>query len=572
MKFKFWKMNLLLTLAFLLVFGVACSNTGSTNNPAPIPGTNNNTEEGAEEEGITYSAPFANGKYDPPIDLTTVAAIAPSITFKNGETMEDNVHTRWALERFGIQLNYLWTSTTQNSAFNTRMRLALSANEKMPDVIAIDDVQLANDLIDSGKFMEVGKLWEKYASDMYKQAVNEDPTMWYPFMREDGAYGIPIPEYSWNNDTVLFIRQDWLDNLGMEAPKTMDELDTLLDAFVNKDPDGNGQKDTYGLALSLRDSMKPVQATASWVFGAYGTIPEQWNLADDGTLEYGSIHPGAKQALQKLNEWVEKGYIHKEAGLHDEMKAAELFTSGRAGIIAGPYWMDRTPLKDVMTNVEGASFKAYPVPAGPDGKAGRQGTLNFRGAVLINKDAKHPEAFFVYQNYLFDNFATLREGSEFIYQFAEGYDFVLIDGEASYNTNDIPGGRVIPQKYTLTYEGARIPSSAMEALGWLAEGNEPRNNLEMYHSRFSDEVRLQVANVNLNSRDLSMPEMFTGAPTKTMKSRGEYLNTQELETFIKIIYGELPINQFDKFVSDWKSSAGDAITSEVNDWYNAVKK
>src|SRR5690606_7512566 len=152
----------------------------------------------------------------------------------------------------------------------------------------------------------------------------------------------------------------------------------------------------------------------------YGTIPEQWNLADDGTLEYGSIHPGAKQALQKLNEWVENGYVHKEAGLHDEMKAAELFTSGRAGIIAGPYCMDRTPLKDVMTYVEGASFKAYAVPAGPDGEAGRQGTLNFRGAVLINKDAKHPEACCVYQYYLFENFATLREGSEFIHQFAEG--------------------------------------------------------------------------------------------------------------------------------------------------------
>ncbi|WP_020621195.1 extracellular solute-binding protein [Paenibacillus daejeonensis] len=570
MKTKVWRNHLLLSMSMVLAFGAACSNSGPAD-PAPVPGSTNNEQE-VGEGGISYSAPFADGKYDPPIDMTTVAAVSPSMTFKNGETMENNVHTEWALERFGINLNYLWTSTTQNTAFNTRMRLALSANEKMPDVLAIDDVQLANDLIDSGKFMEVGEMWERYASDAYKQAVNEDPTMWYPFMREDGAYGIPIPEYSWNNDTVLFIRQDWLDNLGLEAPETLDELEAVMDAFVTQDPDGNGQADTYGLALGMRDSLKPAQATASWVFGAYGTIPQQWNLAEDGSLAYGSIQPGAKDALQKLNEWVSKGYIHREAGLHDETKAAELFTSGRAGIIAGPYWMDRTPLKDLMVNVEGASFQAYPVPTGPDGQAGRQGTLNFRGAVLINKDAPHPEAFFVYQNYLFDNFATLQEGSEFEYQFAEGYDYVLVDGEASYDTNDIPGGRVIPQKYTITYEGARIPSSAMEALGWLAEGNEPRNNLERYHSRFSDETRLQVANVNLNSREASMPERFTGAPTRTMKSRGEYLNTQELETFIKIIYGELPIDEFDRFVETWKSSAGDTITEEVNEWYNAVKE
>lgn len=559
-------------LASSLIVVSACSSGGGAD-PAPTttpstPGTN--AGEGASE-GIQYTAPFANGKYDPPVTLTTVAGITPSTTFKNGESMEDNVHTRWARDTLGIDLKYLWTSTTQNNTFNTRIRLALSANEPMPDVLAIEDIQLANDLIDTGKFMEVGEMWEKYASDMYKKAVNEDPTMWYPFMRSDGAYGIPIPEYAMNNDTILFIRTDWLEKLGLEPPETLEELEAVMDAFVNQDPDGNGVKDTFGLAVSMRDSLKPVQATASWVFGAFGTIPEQWNEAPDGSLEYGSIHPGAKQALETLHRWVDKGYIPKESGLYDETKAAELFTSGRAGIIAGPYWMDRTPLKNVMANVEGAEFRAFPVPKGPDGTAGRQSTLNFRGAVLINKDAPHPEAFFVYQNYLFDNFAMLT-GEEFQYQFAEGYDYVLIDGKPSYDANDIPGGRVIPQKYTITFEGARVPSSAMESLGWLAEGNEPRNNFERKDALFSDELRLHVAHVNLLSKDYSMRQMFTGTPTKTMRSRGEYLNTQELETFIKIIYGELPIDEFDRFVENWKSSGGDAITQEVNEWYDAVRQ
>jgi putative aldouronate transport system substrate-binding protein len=579
MKRSYLKFSLLVLLSIVLVFISACGN--NSNAPAPAqPSTTTPSNEtpsktdGAEDTtGIEYSASFADGKYDPPITLTTVAGVTPATKFKNGETMEDNVHTRWAMERFGIDLEYLWTSTTQNNAFNTRLRLALSANEPMPDVIAIEDIQLTNDLIDSGKFMEVGEMWKKYASPMYKQAVNEDPTMWYPYMREDGAYGIPIPEYAMNNDSILFIRQDWLDKFGFEGPETLEDLEKIMDAFVNQDPDGNGQDDTYGLAVSLKDTLIPAQATPSWVFGAFGKIPEQWNENDDGTLSYGSVTPGAKQALAKLNEWVEKGYIHREAGLHDEAKANELFTAGRAGIIAGPYWMDRTPLDDVMANVEGATFKTYAVPAGPDGEAGRQGALSFRGAILINKDAKHPEAFFVYQNYLFENFAMMTEGSEFEYQFAEGYDYILKeDGVASYSTDDIPGGRVIPQKYTIAFEGARIPSSAMESLGWLAEGNEPRNNFERKDSLFADERRLQAASTNLKSSDLSMRQMFTGPPTSTMKSRGEYLKTQELETFIKIIYGELPIDEFDNFVANWKSAGGDDITNEVNEWYSAVKQ
>lgn len=557
-----WKPSLCMLIVSSLVFASACSKDAGT-----TPGA----AAGGKQEGNPYSAPFANGKYDPPITVSTVGRITTATTFKNGETMEDNVHTRWAKERLGINLKYLWSASTQNKAYDTRIRLALSANEPMPDIIAVDNVQLANDLIDSGQFMEVKSLWDKYASETYKKAVNEDPTMWYPFTRKDGSYAIPIPDYAWNNDTVLWIRQDWLDKLGLKGPETLDDLEKVMDAFVNQDPDGNGKKDTYGITMALKDSFRSVQNTASFVFGAYGTMPEQWNDAPDGTLSYGSVQPGAKQALQKLSEWLKKGYIPKEAGLYDESKASELFTSGRAGIVAGPYWMDKTPLVNVIKNVPTADFKAYNVPKGPDGKAGRLGTQNFSGAILINKKAKSPEAFFVYQNYLFDNFA-LMQSDEFKYQFAEGYDYVLKDGKASYDSKDIPGGRVIPQKYTLAFEGARIPSSAMESLGNLAKGGEPRNNFERKDSLFSDARRLQGVGVNIANEKYSMRDKFIGVPTKTMQTRWENLSTTETQTFTKIMYGDLPIDEFDNFVKKWQANGGDEITKEVNEWNKSVQK
>ena len=40
-----------------------------------------------------------------------------------------------------------------------------------------------------------------------------------------------------------------------------------------------------------------------------------------------------------------------------------------------------------------AEYKAYPIPSGPDGKAGRRGTANDNGVILINKDMKNPEVF-----------------------------------------------------------------------------------------------------------------------------------------------------------------------------------
>ena len=45
------------------------------------------------------------------------------------------------------------------------------------------------------------------------------------------------------------VRKDWLDKLGLEEPSTMDEVADMLRAFINDDPDGDGEADTIGLAM-----------------------------------------------------------------------------------------------------------------------------------------------------------------------------------------------------------------------------------------------------------------------------------------------------------------------------------
>jgi putative aldouronate transport system substrate-binding protein len=49
------------------------------------------------------------------------------------------------------------------------------------------------------------------------------------------------------------------------------------------------------------------------------------------------------------------------------------------------------------------------------------------------------------------------------------------------------------------------------------------------------------------------------------------LQKLENEFFVRIIYGNGSIDEFDDFVKEWKSVGGDAITKEVNDWYSARK-
>jgi len=60
---------------------------------------------------------------------------------------------------------------------------------------------------------------------------------------------------------------------------------------------------------------------------------------------------------------------------------------------------------------------------------------------------------------------------------------------------------------------------------------------------------------------------FFGAPTPTMVEKNAILEKKRDEVFYKIIMNQVPIDEFDKFVADWKKLGGDQITKEVNDWY-----
>ncbi|MNW12184.1 hypothetical protein D3C71_2098060 [compost metagenome] len=55
-----------------------------------------------------------------------------------------------------------------------------------------------------------------------------------------------------------------------------------------------------------------------------------------------------------------------------------------------------------------------------------------------------------------------------------------------------------------------------------------------------------------------------------MKQKNELLNKLLNQTYSKIIYGQSPIDDFDKMVENWKKSGGDQITKEVNEWYQSA--
>lgn len=144
----------------------------------------------------------------------------------------------------------------------------------------------------------------------------------------------------------------------------------------------------------------------------------------------------------------------------------------------------------------------------------------------------------------------------------------MVDGKPSTDASVTQG--YAPEKYTLTFDGARIPSLSMTTLAKLASGEEATTPFEKKIKSGVPEPMLAAAKIVLDQKDIVYNQMFTGAPTKTMQMNNDILSKMEKDLFSQIVYGKAPVDAFDDFVEKWKSSGGDLITQEVNEWYESV--
>lgn len=152
---------------------------------AALSGCSNGSDKKTESSTPATTLELKNGKYDPPVSITYLRPWGPDVKFKSGEDQDNNVHTKWAKEKLGIELKNQWISPSTNNAFETKLRLSLASNADMPDIISYrGEFNLVRELIESGKFVDAGELFDKYASDTWKAAVNEDPSVWYPYMQD----------------------------------------------------------------------------------------------------------------------------------------------------------------------------------------------------------------------------------------------------------------------------------------------------------------------------------------------------------------------------------------------------
>lgn len=151
----------------------------------------------------------------------------------------------------------------------------------------------------------------------------------YDYMKlEDGRhYFIPRTTFTDPANTyytpALWVRRDWMDNLGIEDPKNLDELYDMLYRFTYDDPDQNGKQDTYGLTPGL---------DLSWIFFAYG-IDVTGYIYENGQWIHGMLSERCAEPIKFIKKMYDAGILDQDFATISLSDSENTFCSGDAGVV-----------------------------------------------------------------------------------------------------------------------------------------------------------------------------------------------------------------------------------------------
>lgn len=491
--------------------------------------------------------------------------------YGSGEDINNNPMVNLAVEKLGIKMETTLLGGDAGN-YDTKLRLALTGSEDLPDIFPVYGTQMIADMIESGRAKDITNDIEQYMPERLKEIYQQFPENYYPVTKDGKIYGIACCP-ALTEGQVMIIRQDWLDNLGLKAPTNMDEFEAVIKAFTEEDPDGNGQKDTYGFTYSgsgIYNTGWVADPVSLFSANSGKFIPGAWREDESGNLVYGSIHEGNRKTLERMAQWHANGWIFQEAAATGAWDAMNQFTEGKAGIFIGRPWAIDS-VRDVTTVAPDAVITAYPNIRQDNGDPTYQTAQVNDGWLMFNADFEHMDKFFEYYNWLYDEaFGT----GDFQYGYLQDYDYDIVNDEVVFDSTlfDPPViDPFMPGKSTVLKNSPGL--DVMQAYMNVQNGGEPQSGAEIKAAADFKAVPDKDAGYALagEHRDELLPNMFNAEPTATMKRSWEQLQTMEMQVYTNIIYGNEPIEAFDKFVEDWKAQGGEQITKEVNEWYQTVK-
>ncbi len=252
-------------------------------------------------------------------DYDTISILSPYI--ETEPPASDNEILKQLEAYTGKNIDITWAP---NTSYEDKMNITL-ASDDIPEVMVIQGK--------SGGFIksaENGAFWDltDYLAD-YPNLSQSNEDVLRNSSVNGKVYGIYRKRDAMR--TAVIIRKDWLENLNLDVPETIDDLYEVAKAFTENDPDGNGENDTFGLIIpqwpGSINSNSPYDVLATW-FGAGNAWKEI-----DGTLEPSFMQPEYKEAMEWFRNIYDNGWMNSDFAVMAKNDQKNYIVQGRGGIV-----------------------------------------------------------------------------------------------------------------------------------------------------------------------------------------------------------------------------------------------
>lgn len=325
--------------------------------------------------------------------------------------LNENTLTPWIQEKTNVKINFEEIPDTE---WDTKVNL-LIASDELPDAFIYGGFSAAElaDYGSQGVFLALNDIIEEHGHYV-KQVFDQQEALPGAYTALDGnIYTLPdINEcYHCFYSMRAWINQQWLTNLGLEYPNTVDEFVNVLRAFKEQDANGNGDPNDEipfsGNATSWNSTIYPFLLNS---FLHYDT--SNLSVKEDGTVIFTPIQPEFKEGLQWIASLIDEGLIEKEALTQTEeqlkTKGSNLDIALLGGFTSATWWSGVG-----SDNGEGSRCREYSGLSPLEGPNGVRispwaGTGFNMGNSVITTACEDPVPLFKMLDYMLSDEATLR--------------------------------------------------------------------------------------------------------------------------------------------------------------------
>lgn len=441
-------------------------------------------------------------------------------SFPNGLDENNNPYLDFIEENTDLDIN---VQNPPSSGYMERLNV-LMAGDDLPDMIYSPDSTWFVNYVNQNALTDLTSVIEEHGQNLLELIPEE---AWQEVTIDGKIYGVPHI-YQEKGSDIAYIRQDWLDALDLDTPKTLEEYVEVVKAF-KENYDTNG--------FYMRDNLSLI----SPLLGAFGIQRGQW-VERDGELVFSSTTPEMKKALSFLADLYDKELLDNNFSYNDGPSVGERVSNDHVGVFFGPWSATRGSLLTSKENNPDAEWVVIDYPVGPDGDSGIEGNKLVRGYNTVPVTS--------------DKAAAVVKMLDFLV--SDGFREIFLGFEGDVWEFDEDG---------------------------VAQTDFEKHNEHLYRQMYNtvEPLDMETTKIRLDSLGLefklyenvekvaehAMLSEYHGPPTEAMGLYTGRLKSLEDEVFTKIIAGESSIDEFDEFVKRWYEEGGQELTDDVNEWYKA---